>query len=127
MKTLGVAMAAVAMLVLAPTDGTAQTTDLTGTWDLTVITDQGDQPLTIEVAQDGMDLTATGDAGEFGMVEMTGTLDGTDVRLEWDLYVEGTELLIVFTGTIAEDDTISGTMDLGGFGQGSWTATRAEG
>ena len=126
MRTLGVIVAAMAILLSAPTDGSAQT-DLTGTWNLTVQTDQGDQPLTVEIVQDGQDLVATGDGGEIGEIEMSGTLDGADVRFEWDLYIEGFELAIVFMGTIGDDGGISGTADFGDLGQGSWTAVRTEG
>ncbi len=125
MRAFGVFMTTVALLVSAPANGAAQG-DLTGMWDLTVITDQGDQVLTISVVQDGQDLTATGDAGEFGAFEMTGTIDGANVRLAWELDLQGTPLDIVFTGTLA-DGVMSGTADFGGMGQGDWTAKRAEG
>jgi hypothetical protein len=119
-------MTAVAVLVSAPTDGAAQT-DLSGMWLLTLSSEQGDQPLSITITQDGQELTATGDGGEIGPVEMKGMLDGSDVRFEWDLYIEGFELDIVFMGTIGDDGTISGTADFGDLGQGSWTAKRTEG
>ena len=125
MRALGVFMAAVAVLVSAPTDGAAQT-DLSGMWTLTVQSDQGDQPLPITIVQDGESLTASGEVPELGPIEMKGTLDGSDVFFEWDLYIEGMELNIVFTGTIAEDGTISGTADFGGFGEGGWSAKRVE-
>ena len=124
MRALSVVVAAAAFLLSAPADGAAQA-DLSGTWDLTVQTDQGDQPLTVMIAQDGMNLVLTGDGGEIGEIEMEGTVDGAEVRLAWDLNIEGQELAIVFMGTIADDGTISGTMDLGGFGSGGWTAKRA--
>ena len=126
MRALGVIVAALAVLVSAPANGAAQT-DLSGMWTLTIQSDQGDQPLTITITQDGSDLTATGDGGEIGEVEMTGTIDGADVMFEWTLYIEGMELAITFTCTIAEDGTISGTADFGGFAQGGWTAVRVEG
>lgn len=126
MRALGVIMTAVAVLVSAPAEGAAQV-DLSGMWILTISSEQGDQPLTITITQDGQDLTATGDGGEIGAVEMKGTLDGSDVRFEWDLYIEGFELDIVFMGTIGDDGTISGTADFGDMGQGSWTAVRTEG
>ena len=126
MRALGVIMAAVAVLVSAPTDGAAQT-DLSGMWTLTVQSDQGDQPLPITIVQDGESLTASGEVPELGPIEMKGTLDGSDVLFEWDLYIEGMELNIVFTGTVAEDGTISGTADFGGFGEGGWSAKRVEG
>ena len=125
MRALGVIMAAVAVLVSAATDGAAQT-DLSGMWTLTMQSDQGDQPLPITIVQDGESLTASGEVPEFGPIEMKGTLDGSDVLFEWDLYIEGMELNIVFTGTIAEDGTISGTADFGGFGEGGWSAKRVE-
>ena len=125
MRALGVIMAAVAVLVSAATHGAAQT-DLSGMWTLTIQSDQGDQPLPITIVQDGESLTASGEVPEFGPIEMKGTLDGSDVLFEWDLYIEGMELNIVFTGTIAEDGTISGTADFGGFGEGGWSAKRVE-
>ena len=124
MRVLGGIMAAVAELVSAPTDAAAQT-DLSGMWTLT-IQDQGDQPLAITITQDGQNLTAMGDGGEIGPVEMKGMLDGSDVLFEWSLFIEGMELAITFTGTIAEDGTLSGTADFGGFGAGDWTAKRVE-
>ena len=126
MRALGVILAAVAVLVSAPANGAAQT-DLSGMWTLTIQSDQGGQPLPITIVQDGESLTASGEAPQFGPIEMKGTLDGSDVLFEWDLYIEGTELNIVFMGTIAEDGTISGTADFGGFGEGGWSAKRVEG
>ncbi len=123
MRVLGVILAAVAVLVSAPADGAAQA-DLNGIWDLTVMTDQGDQVLTINVVQDGQDLTVTGDAGEFGQFEMKGTVDGSNVRFAWELNFEGTPFDIVFTGTLA-DGAMSGSADFGGMAQGNWSAERA--
>ena len=102
MRARGVIMAAIAVLVSAPANGAAQT-DLSGMWTLTIQSDQGDQPLPITIVQDGESLTASGEVPELGPIEMKGTLDGADVLFEWDLYIEGMELNIVFTGTIAED------------------------
>ncbi len=124
MRALGVITAAVAVLLSAPVDGAAQA-DLNGAWDLTIMTDQGDQMLMIHIVQDGGDLTATGDAGEFGTFEWKGTLEGSEVRFQWELDMQGTPLDIVFTGTVAEG-AISGTADFGGMGQGDWSAKRAE-
>ena len=125
MRVLGVVLAVGAFLVSAPTDGVAQT-DLSGMWVLTVQSDQGDTPLPVTIVQDGENLKATGEIPELGPVEMTGTIDGADVVFEWVLYIEGMELEIHLMGTIAEDGTISGTADFGGFGQGGWSAKRAE-
>ena len=125
MKALGVVMAAVAFLVLAPADGVAQV-DLSGMWTLTVQSGQGDQPLPITIVQDGEKLTATGEVPDLGPIEMTGTIDGSTVQFEWDLYIEGMELNITFTGIVADDGTMSGMADFGGFGEGAWSAKRVE-
>ena len=124
MKALSVVLVAAAVLVSAPADGAAQA-DLSGAWDVTVMTDQGEETLTVQVVQSGRDLTATGDAGEFGAIDMTGTLDGDSVRLAWQLDLQGTPLVIVFMGTLA-DGAISGTADFGGMGRGGWRAERAD-
>ena len=123
MKALGVIIA-VAVLASVPGSVAAQT-DLSGMWELTIMTEQGDQVVTINIVQDGDDLTATGDAGEFGTIEMAGTVDGDNVRFQWELDLQGTPLDIVFTGVLAED-TLSGTADFGGMGQGDWTAKRTD-
>ena len=123
MRALGVIVAAVAFLVSAPAEGTAQS-DLTGMWDLTLMTDQGGQTFTVDVVQDGQELTATGDVAEFGQFEMKGTFDGSEVRFAWVLDLQGTPLDIVFTGTLT-DGVLSGTADFGGIGQGDWSAKRA--
>ncbi len=125
MRALGVVMAAVAFLVSAPADAVAQT-DLSGMWMLTVQTEQGDTPLPVTITQDGQNLTATGENPDVGTVEMKGMIDGSDITFEWNLDIEGMELNILFMGTVADDGTMSGTMDLGGFGGGDWTAKRAE-
>ena len=124
MKALGVLLVAATVLVSAPADGAAQA-DLSGAWDFTVMTDQGEQMLTVQVVQSGQDLTVTGDAGEFGTIDMKGTVDGDSVRFAWELDLQGTPLDIIFLGTLA-DGSISGTADFGGIGQGDWRAERAD-
>ena len=124
MRALGIVIAAVGVLVSAPVLAAAQA-DLSGTWDLTVMTEQGDQMLTVDIVQDGQDLTVTSDAGEFGVIEMKGTVDGATVRVAWELDLQGTPLEIVFLGTLA-DGSITGTADFGGMGQGNWLAERAQ-
>ena len=126
MRVLGVIMAAVAFLVSTPTDGVAQQS-LTGNWDLTVDTEGGVQVFTVSIVQDGENLKATGEIPDFGPIEMNGTRDGADLRLSLELDIDGNLLDIIFMGSLAEDGTIAGTTDVGGFGGGSWTAKRAEG
>jgi hypothetical protein len=118
-------MAAVAFLVSAPADGVAQT-DLSGMWILTVESGQGANPLPVTIVQDGESLTATGEIPDLGPIEMTGTIDGSEVTFEWVVDAQGMEIVIVLRGAVADDGTISGTADCGGFAQGDWSAKRAD-
>ncbi len=125
MRALGVVTAAVAFLVSAPTDGVAQES-LSGNWDLTVETEQGEQMFSVSIVQDGENLKATGEIPDFGPIEMNGTRDGANLSLSLELDIDGNVLDIIFMGTLAEDGTIAGMTDIGGFGGGAWTAKRAE-
>ncbi|MEC9241748.1 MAG: hypothetical protein VYA48_03750 [Gemmatimonadota bacterium] len=124
MRVLGVVMAAIALLVSVPADVAAQ--DLSGMWIITIQSPEGDQPLPVTIVQDGEDLKATGEIPELGPVEIVGTIQASQIRMEWDFFIEGMELNIVFTGAVAEDGTLAGSADFGGFGEGAWTATRVE-
>ncbi len=126
MKALGVVLAALALVMSAPTDAVSQES-LSGNWDLSVETEGGVQVFTVSIVQDGENLKATGEIPEFGPIEMNGTRDGADLRLSLELDIDGNLLDIIFMGSLAEDGTIAGTTDVGGFGGGSWTAKRAEG
>ncbi len=126
MKALGIVLAAVLLVISAPTDAVAQES-LSGNWDLTVETEGGVQVFTVSIVQDGENLKATGEIPDFGPIEMTGTRDGADLRLSLELDIDGNVLDIIFLGSLAEDGTIAGTTDVGGFGGGAWTAKRAEG
>ena len=98
MRALGVVMAAVAFLISAPTDGVAQES-LSGDWDLTVDTEQGEQMFTVSMVQDGEDLKATGEIPDFGPIEMNGTRDGANIRLQLELDFEGTPIEVIFMGS----------------------------
>lgn len=109
------------MLVLLPMALTAQT-DVTGTWTMTFMTDQGNSPATLVLEQDGE--TLTGElVSDQGTIEFEGTVMGN--ALKWAIEVDagGQFIEISMDGTV-EGDEITGTADFGGYGGGSWTATR---
>jgi hypothetical protein len=122
-------VALVALLVSAPTDGVAQT-DLAGYWDFVIMSESGEPQvrMRVEIAttRDGRLQGATGLAGPS---EMTGSVEGSTVRLFWDTNFEGTPVDFRFTGTTTEDGMAgSVVVDFGEQGvvsQSTWTATRA--
>ena len=122
-------VALAALLVSAPTDGVAQT-DLAGYWDFVIMSESGEPQvrMRVEIATmpDGQLQGATGLAGPSAM---TGSVEGSTVRLFWDTNFEGTPVDFRFTGTTTEDGMAgSVVVDFGEQGvvsQSTWTATRA--
>ncbi len=100
---------------------TAQT-DVTGDWSLTFNLDTGATGATMTVEQDGEKFMGTfvSDQGTF---EFEGKISGNTV--EWMLEVDGGggAIEVSITGTV-DGDEMTGTVDLGGYGGGDWTATR---
>ncbi len=116
---------AAAGLVLASAPARAQAkVDLTGAWTFDVQTDAGGGTPTITLKQDGMKLTGHYSSETFGEQELTGTVDGNDVKITINADVQGTALTVVYAGTIESKDSMKGTVDLGGLGQGTWTGKR---
>ncbi len=130
MRALGLSVVLATLLVSAPTRGVAQT-DLAGYWDFVIMSESGEPQVRfrVEIATmpDGQLRGATGLAGPS---EMTGSVQGSTVRLFWDTNFEGTPVDFRFTGTATEDG-MSGSVvvDFGEpaiVSQSNWTATRAE-
>ncbi len=97
-------------------------TDVTGTWNMTIDTEQGATSATLTIQQDGEKLTGSVDSDQ-GTLEFEGTISGT--KLEWVMEVDagGAFLEVTIAGTV-DGDEMTGTLDLGGYGGGDWTATR---
>lgn len=97
-------------------------TDVTGTWNMTIDTEQGSAPATLMLQQDGEKLTGSL-VSDQGTVEFEGTIAGD--KLEWVMEIDagGVFLEITIEGTV-DGDEMMGTLDLGGYGGGDWTAKR---
>ena len=113
--TLGIVTAVLTVAVVAQTN-------VSGTWDVSIDTEQGSFPATMTLQQDGEKLTGslTSDQGTF---ELEGTISGN--KLEWVMEVDagGAFIEIAMAGT-GDGDDMTGTADFGGYGGGDWTATR---
>lgn len=103
----------------------AQTADVSGTWNLEVRTDQGLTRPTLTLEQSGETLTGQYSSEALGEQEVTGTVDGSDVRISFNAELQGQSLPVVYSGTLGEDGRLTGTLDIaGGAFTGSFTATR---
>ena len=94
-----------------------------GTWQVTLNTPRGSRDGTLELAANGAVLGGKW-KGEMGTHEIIGgTVEGRD--LAWQVMMSGPRgtRVIAFRGTI-NGDKISGSVELGSFGSGTFTATR---
>ena len=93
-----------------------------GTWNLKIQSPMGEQPATLELTGDG-ELTGKMSAS-VGNTDLTGSLDGDAITLKGEMEGQMGKIELDFTGTV-DGDEISGDVQFGSFGSGSWSATRA--
>jgi hypothetical protein len=98
--------------------------DVTGKWLFTVQTSAGGGTPTVTLKQDGEKLTGHYSSQQLGEAELTGTVKGSDIKFTFGTDVQGAHLDITYTGTIESKDSMKGTVNLGGLGDGTFTAKR---
>ncbi len=97
--------------------------DLTGKWTFNVQTDAGSGTPTVTLKQDGDKLTGHY-VGQLGDVDVTGSVKGNDFSFSFSSDLQGNKLDVEYKGTIENKDALKGTMTMGGFGNGTFTAKR---
>jgi len=102
------------------------TTSLTGDWSVTLQLDQINATPALTLKQDGEKLTGTYTSQQYGKFPLTGTVKGKDVTFAVTLNIEGNSMAANYTGTVQDDGSIKGAVDIGGMMSGSWSATRAK-
>jgi hypothetical protein len=102
----------------------AEPAKVAGVWNvaLELETVKGHPVLTIK--QDGEKLTGTYE-GRYGPSALEGTVKEKDVEFTVTMVAEGMRTTGTFAGTV-DGDTMSGTVDFEGAGEGTWSATRAK-
>jgi hypothetical protein len=124
-KSLRVVAAMVMVIGLSsPVSAQANKIDVSGTWAFTVQTDAGTGSPTVTLKQDGEKLTGHYSSATLGEADLTGSVKGKDLKFTFTGNVQGTSLEVTYTGTIEDKDTLKGTLDLGGYAQGTFTAKR---
>lgn len=96
--------------------------DVSGTWNFQVEFSGGSGTPAMTFKQDGEKLTGQY-AGQLGQAPLTGTIKGNAIEFAIDVNVEGNAAHIVYSGTV-DKDTMKGTVKLGDFGEGTFTAKR---
>jgi|TARA_Y100000310_G_C20698189_1_gene827226 hypothetical protein len=98
--------------------------DVSGTWNITINIQGTQLNRSLELVQDGEQLTGTY-ATDAGRVPLTGTFSDGSVNFKINLEIQGQRLELTYTATV-DEDKISGTMSAGDFGTGSFTGTRQQ-
>jgi hypothetical protein len=100
----------------------AQTVDVTGKWDVTFNTQQGQLPGTMSIVKEGDKLTGTLSSQQ-GDVPITAEVKDKGVTIYASVQTNNGALQIVMTGTV-DGDSINGSVDFGGRGSADWSAKR---
>ena len=102
---------------------TALAADLTGKWSANVDTDAGSGAPSFEFKQSGETLTGKY-SGQLGDAPLTGTIKGDDVEFSFQISPQGDAVTIKYKGKITGPKSMKGSVDLGGLGAGTFTATK---
>ncbi len=98
------------------------TTSIAGQWDLHLDFGRGSAVHTLIFEQDGNRLLGT-HRGEFDQGNLAGTISASELRFRSSLPTIGSRVSFEFTGTL-ESGTIKGNVNLGEYGQATFTAQR---
>jgi hypothetical protein len=122
MKTLALVLIAVAVALVPIGAQDAKKIDITGAWEMTVDSPQGQMIITANYKQDGETLTGN-HASEMGDMPLKGTVKGADIEYTVTLDMGGQAMSILHKAKV-EGDTIKGTASLGEMGSFTFTAKR---
>src|SRR5215468_1973514 len=100
-----------------------QSSDVAGTWNVSMDSPNGPVALRVVIKFDGDKMTAV-IAGPNGDTPMRGKLEGKTITLGFNAPPEFNSIEITLTGTI-EGNSMKGTVDYSGVSQSEWSATRA--
>ncbi len=111
----------------APADTKAATSgataDVAGTWAFTVDLGSITASPTVLLKQDAGTLTGTYTSQQYGQFPLKGTVKGNQVEFNFTMSIDGNTLDVVFSGT-ADKDGLTGTVNYGGIGQGTFTGKK---
>ena len=124
---VGTMLAAALAIALAGAVEASAQTSLTGAWTFTVDLDGSITYPAVTLVQDGETLTGHYSSEGLGENDITGTVSEMKITIMFSADPGlGQVIDVVYTGTIDEEGMISGTLDLGGLAQGTFTAVKTE-
>ena len=118
--------AAIVIALTGAVEASAQMS-LTGAWTFTVDLDGSITYPAVTLVQDGETLTGHYSSEGLGENDITGTVSEMKITIMFSADPGlGQVIDVVYTGTIDAEGMISGTLDLGGLAQGTFTAVKTE-
>lgn len=98
--------------------------DITGAWEMTVESPQGQMVITANFKQEGETLTGN-HVSEMGEAPLKGTVKGSDVEYTVTIDMGGQQFGIVHKAKV-DGDTLTGTADIEGMGSIAFKAKRKQ-
>jgi hypothetical protein len=119
-------LAAGTVLAVASADASAQV-NVAGAWTMEVTTDAGGTTTpSLTLVQDGTALTGHYSSETLGEADVTGTVEGNRVTINFAVDMQGQEVPVTYAATVDAQGVMTGTIDLaGGLATGTFTARRA--
>jgi hypothetical protein len=138
MKILIAAAAVLAMTSTAVAQTTTQQTppqppppaaakpnaDVTGKWDLTLVTAQGNMPVVLVLKKEAEKIVGTISSEQQGEVAVEGSVEDKALSVWFTIQTQNGPLGITLNGTV-DGNSVKGMADFGGRGQAEWWGTRA--
>jgi hypothetical protein len=109
----------------APAGSATSATGLSGKWDLTLKTPMGEVPVSADFTETAGKVTGT-IVGPMGPVDVSGTFAGNALKLDFTAKTPQGDIPITMSGELTGDSIVNGKAELGGMGQGEWTAKRSK-
>src|ERR1700689_24301 len=122
MRNLKTGLAALLAITAFALGRGAAAADVTGTWIMAVETGAGSGSPTFILVQKGEALSGSY-KGQLGEAQVTGTVKGDDVTIEYKVEGQGGTLAVKYSGK-TEGKTMSGKVSLGQLGEGTFTGKK---
>ena len=98
--------------------------DVAGDWVLTGETDGGPFTSNVMLEQNGTELTGHYSSEAVGEADLKGSVTGKEFTWVVSADLGGQSIELTYTCTLQDDGTLSGQIDLGGYGGGTFTGKR---
>jgi hypothetical protein len=98
--------------------------DVTGKWLFSVTTSAGTGTPAVTLKQQGDTLTGHYSSQTLGEADLKGTVKDGKINFSFRTEVQGTSLVVSYSGAVESNDALKGTVDIGGQATGTFTAKR---